>query len=324
MVKKEIEQWFLRITDYAEQLLEDLKEIEAGWPEKVLKRQRDWIGKSVGAYVDFAIEGSEKTVRVFTTRIDTIYGANAVVLAAEHPLVAELMEDSPLKVNVALFVERVRAERDRATEPGAEEEKEGINTGVMAINPFSGERVQVWIANYVLMEYGSGAVMSVPAHDERDFEFAKKYTLPIRQVIAAVTHAEEPRGSDVQLGVDQSMSMTSATTVYGVLINSGDWSGKFSDVAIKEMTAFAKDKGFRRSRGHVSHTRLGNLAAEVLGRAHSDCLLREVRHCSRAGKRFADHITCSSRIHWLRRVAARGCRRVRKYSLSEMRRPCSA
>ena len=244
VIKKELEQWFLRITNYAEQLLEDLKEIEAGWPEKVLKRQRDWIGKSVGAYVDFTIEGSDKKVRVFTTRIDTIYGANAVVLATEHPLVAELMESSPLKDDVARFVQRVRAARDKASEPGAEEEKEGVNTGRLAINPFSGERVPVWVANYVLMEYGTGAVMSVPAHDERDFEFAKKYTLPIKQVIAAVTHAEEPSGAERELGLDQSMKMTSATTLYGMLINSGDWSGRLSDVAIKEMTAFAKDKDF--------------------------------------------------------------------------------
>lgn len=259
VIKKELEQWFLRITNYAEQLLEDLKEIEAGWPDKVLKRQRDWIGKSEGAYVDFAIEGSDEKVRVFTTRIDTIYGANAVVLAAEHPLLAnavvlarenrrallaELMNGSPLKTSVAQFVQRVREARDKATEPGAEEEKEGINTGVMAINPFSGERVPVWVANYVLMEYGTGAVMSVPAHDERDFEFAKKYILPIRQVVAAITHAEEPVGVERALGLDQSMKMTAATTVYGILINSGDWSGKLSDLAIEEMTAFAKEKGF--------------------------------------------------------------------------------
>ena len=244
VVKKELEQWFLRITDYAEQLHEGLKELELGWPEKVLKRQRDWIGKSVGAYINFAIDGSDKTIRAFTTRIDTIYGANAVVVATEHPLVAELMLNSPLKDSVSKFVAHVRQMRDRATEPGAEEEKEGINTGVLAINPFSGERIPVWIANYVLMEYGSGAVMSVPAHDERDFDFAKKYTLPVRQVIAAITHAEGTKRPDVQLGFDQSINMTGATTMYGVLINSGDWTGKLSDVAIKEMTEFAKTKGF--------------------------------------------------------------------------------
>ncbi len=244
VIKKELEQWFIRITDYAEQLLEDMKEIEAAWPEKVLKRQRDWIGKSVGAYVNFAIEGTDKHARVFTTRIDTIYGANAVVLAAEHPLLAELLESSPLKTDVMEFTRRVREERNRATEPGAEEEKEGINTGLIALNPFSGERVPVWTANYVLMEYGTGAVMSVPAHDERDFEFAQKYTLPIHQVIAPITHAEEPGGFDPQLGMDQSTEMTGATADYGMLVNSGEWSGKLSEVAIQEMTAFAAGKGF--------------------------------------------------------------------------------
>ncbi|MBC7911099.1 MAG: leucine--tRNA ligase, partial [Pyrinomonadaceae bacterium] len=242
--KKELEQWFVRITDYAEALLEDMKEIEAAWPEKVLKRQRDWIGRSVGAYVNFAIEGTDKHARVFTTRIDTIYGANAVVLAAEHPLLAELLEDSQLKDDVMQFVERVRVERGRATEPGAEEEKEGINTGLIAINPFSDERLPVWVANYVLMEYGSGAVMSVPAHDERDFEFAQKYTLPIKQVIAPITHAEEPSGFEAKLGLDQSTEMQEATSDYGVLVNSGDWSGKLSEPAIKEMTEFAKEKNF--------------------------------------------------------------------------------
>ncbi len=242
--KKELEQWFIRITDYAEQLLVDMQEIESAWPEKVLKRQRDWIGKSVGAYVNFAIEGTDKHVRVFTTRIDTIYGANAIVLAAEHPLLAELLEASPLKTDVMQFVERVRVERNRATEPGAEEEKEGINTGIIAINPFSEERVPVWTANYVLMEYGTGAVMSVPAHDERDYEFAQKYTLPIHQVIAPITHAEEPSGFDPQLGVDQSTEMIHATTEYGVLVNSGEWSGKLTEDAIKEMTEFAAAKGF--------------------------------------------------------------------------------
>jgi leucyl-tRNA synthetase len=242
VVKKELEQWFVRITDYAEALLEDMKEIEADWPEKVLKRQRDWIGKSVGAYVNFQFEGSDKFIRIFTTRIDTIFGANAVVLAAEHPLLTELMEGSGLKDDVMKFVERVRAERDRAADPGAELEKEGVNTGVFAINPFSGERAPIWVANYVLMEYGSGAVMSVPAHDERDFEFAQKYTLPIKQVIAPITHQKQT--GEVEHGVDQSIRLTGATTDYGMLVNSGEWGGKLSEEAIKEMTAFAEGKGF--------------------------------------------------------------------------------
>ncbi|HEY0004967.1 MAG TPA: leucine--tRNA ligase [Pyrinomonadaceae bacterium] len=245
VVKKDLEQWFIRITAYAEQLLDDMKEIEAGWPERVLTMQRNWIGRSEGAYVDFRIEGTDESVRIFTTRIDTIYGANAIVLAAEHPLLARLLEDSPLKTDVMQFVERVRAEiRNRTTLAGEEEEKEGVNTGLQAINPFSGEKLPVWVGNYVLMEYGTGAVMSVPAHDERDFEFAQKYTLPIKQVIAPVTHAEEPAGFAPELGVDQSTEMQQATTDYGVLVNSGEWSGKLSEEAKREMARFAAKQGF--------------------------------------------------------------------------------
>ncbi len=243
VVKKDLEQWFVRITDYAERLLEDMKEIEAGWPERVLTMQRNWIGRSTGAFVDFAIKDADEKVRVFTTRIDTIYGANALVLAAEHPLLAELMKDSPLKTDVDKFVERVRG-GVRVTDARGEEEKEGINTGLQAVNPFSGETIPVWVANYVLMEYGTGAVMSVPAHDERDFEFAQKYTLPVRQVIAPVTHKEEPSGFDPDLGVDQSIEMKEPFSDYGVLVNSGEWSGKLSDAAQEEMAAFAKERGF--------------------------------------------------------------------------------
>lgn len=244
--RRNLEQWFIRTTRYTEQLLADMKEIEEGWPERVLTMQRNWIGRSAGAYVDFAIQDTDAKVRVFTTRIDTIYGANAVVLAAEHPLLAEIPEGSALKDDVLRFVERVRAERSGGSNRAGDEEaeKEGVNTGLIAINPFSGETVPVWVANYVLMEYGTGAVMAVPAHDERDFEFAQKYTLPIRQVIAPITHSEEPSGFDPRLGVDQSTEMIAATTSYGVLVNSGDWSGKLSEDAIREMTAFAEEKGF--------------------------------------------------------------------------------
>src|SRR3954465_1081397 len=245
VVKKNIEQWFLRITDYAEQLLEGMKEIEGGWPERVLTMQRNWIGRSTGAYVDFAIKDRDAKVRVFTTRIDTIYGATAIVLAAEHPLLNELPDDSQLKADVTEFVERVKASARSRTNVGEDEaEKEGVNTGLIAINPFSGEAMPVWVANYVLMEYGTGAVMSVPAHDERDFEFAQKYSLPIRQVIAPITHDEEPSGLEPKLGLDQSTEMTQATTAYGVLVNSGDWSGKLSEDAVREMAEFAQNAGF--------------------------------------------------------------------------------
>src|SRR5689334_15214069 len=163
--KRDLEQWFLRITDYAEQLVADMKEIEAGWPEKVLKRQRDWVGRSEGAFVDFAVKDSDKKIRVFTTRIDTIFGATAIVLSAEHPLLPELLKDSALKTDVEAFAEKVKTQKAIRTDLAEEGEKEGLNTSVLAINPFSGETLPVWVANYVLIEYGTGAVMSVPAHD---------------------------------------------------------------------------------------------------------------------------------------------------------------
>src|SRR4051812_33769086 len=231
--KKEIAQWFLRITDYAEELLEGMKEIEAGWPERVLTMQRNWIGRSEGAYVDFQVKDTDTKIQVFTTRIDTIYGANAIVVAAEHDVVRDLLHDSPLSADIQRFVAEVTEEKNRATEPGAVEEKKGINTGLLAINPFSGEQIPIWIGNYVLIEYGTGAVMSVPAHDERDFEFAQKHTLPIRRVIAPITHAQEPSGYSPDLGPDESREMTTAFTEYGALVNSGDWSGRLSADAIK-------------------------------------------------------------------------------------------
>lgn len=240
--KRDLEQWFLRTTNYAEQLLEHMKEIDSGWPEKVLKRQRDWIGRSVGAYIDFGIKGSDKKIRVFTTRIDTIFGATAIVAAAEHPLIAELLQGSSLQNDVAQFAKKVVL--DRANASDEEEEKIGMNTGILAINPFNGESIPVWVANYVLMDYGAGAVMSVPAHDERDFEFAQKYSLPIRQVIAPVTHRQNSAEPHSLAGTDQSVDMPHAFVDYGVLINSGEWGGKLSEVALAEMTNFAETHGF--------------------------------------------------------------------------------
>ena len=242
--KRDLEQWFLRITNYAEQLVADIKQIEAGWPDKVLKRQSDWVGRSEGAFIDFAVKNSDQKIRVFTTRIDTIYGATAIVLSAEHPLLPELLKDSALKTDVEAFAEKVKNQKAIRSDLGEEGEKEGLNTGVLAINPFSGETLPVWVANYVLIEYGTGAVMSVPAHDERDFEFAQKYSLPIRQVIAPATH-EQLRAEPVATTAgDASAEMKHSFTDYGVLINSGDWGGKPSDVAIKEMAAHAQEKGF--------------------------------------------------------------------------------
>jgi leucyl-tRNA synthetase len=244
VVKKEIEQWFLRITNYAEQLVADIKEIEAGWPEKVLKRQRDWVGRSEGAYVDFPVKDQDEKIRVFTTRIDTIFGATAIVLSAEHPLLPRLLEGSSLKEEVMRFGEQIKHARAIRTEATDEEEKIGMNTGRLAVNPFNRELLPIWVANYVLIDYGAGAVMSVPAHDERDFEFARKYTLPIRQVIAPIVHGQQGEVADVSPGADQSMDMKHAFTGYGVLVNSGEWGGRLSQEAMLEMTEHAEAKGF--------------------------------------------------------------------------------
>jgi leucyl-tRNA synthetase len=241
--KRDLEQWFLRITDYAEQLVKEMEEIESGWPDKVLKRQRDWVGRSEGAYINFAVKDSKEKIRVFTTRIDTIYGATAVVMSAEHPLLEKLIAGSGLKSEVMAFAEKIKNERSGPAALDEEEEKLGINTGVLALNPFSGEVVPVWVANYVLMDYGTGAVMSVPAHDERDFEFAQKYSLPIRRVIERISHDQDAIAHD-PIQEDQSLAMPHAFTDFGILVNSAEWSGSLSTEAVVEMARFAENKGF--------------------------------------------------------------------------------
>ena len=266
--KKDLEQWFLRITDYADELLDDMAEIETGWAEKVLKRQRDWIGRSQGAFVDFKIStagimpavvsasrahekkgepdvrepasehagGTSENIRVFTTRIDTIYGVNAVVVAAEHPLIANHFAE--ISVEARQIIEKIRLDKLKAANREEEPEKEGTPTGLFAINPFSGEQIPIWVANYVLMEYGTGAVMSVPAHDQRDFEFAKKYDLLIPMVIV-----QSPK-SKVQSSDQTESQIATAFSDYGVLVNSGEWSGQTSEEAKDGMTKFALENGF--------------------------------------------------------------------------------
>ena len=235
VTKKDLEQWFLRTTAYADQLLDDMAEIEAGWAEKVLKRQRDWIGRSEGAFVDFKLQHADEKIRVFTTRIDTIYGATAIVVAAEHPIVEHNWANLPDDAKAT--IEKIRAEKLKVTDYDEEVEKEGVDTGLKAINPFSGEEVPVWVGNYVMMEYGTGAVMSVPAHDERDFEFAKKYQLPIRQVISEPHREHEHHQMQV-------LALEEAFTDYGVLVHSDFWNGKTSEQAKKEMTEYAEKHGF--------------------------------------------------------------------------------
>ena len=224
--QRALEQWFLRITDYADQLLDDMAQLEGGWPERVLTMQRNWIGRSAGAEADFKLATTGEPIRVFTTRVDTIYGATCVILAPEHPL-NETLLDGEGKARAKAMVD-ARAGRD----PG-DIEKEGFATGRYAINPYSGEQVPVWIGNFVLMGYGTGAIMAVPAHDERDFEFCRKYGILIRPVIRPV---------DGALAVEP--GMTQAFVEDGIVENSGEWSGLASEEARRRMSAHAERQGF--------------------------------------------------------------------------------
>jgi leucyl-tRNA synthetase len=230
---REIEQWFWRITHYSDELLADMAELKDGWPERVLVMQGNWIGKSRGARVQFAVSGMHTTpIEVFTTRIDTIYGVSAVLLSPHHPSLEELVIGMPGSNAMAQQLEAMRKVNLRAADL-ATAEKIGVFTGRFALNPFSGERVPIWVANFVLPEYGTGAVMCVPAHDQRDFEFAQKYRLPLKVVV-------QP-SSGAALRSDQ---MEDAYTEYGRSVNSGAHSGLESAKAIEKMTADASTKGF--------------------------------------------------------------------------------
>jgi leucyl-tRNA synthetase len=211
VVQKELFQWFLRITRYAEELLAACDGL-TGWPEKVVLMQKNWIGKSFGVEVDFTIEGFEKSIRIFTTRPDTLFGATFVCLSPPHPLSAELVAD---KVKLG----------EITSQYGKDEEKIGLFTGHYCINPVNGEKIPIYIANFVLMEYGTGAIMSVPAHDQRDFDFAMKYGIPIRQVIVEDSSKTEASGAGLQAAYEDE----------GVLVDSGDFSGLSSAAAREEI-----------------------------------------------------------------------------------------
>jgi leucyl-tRNA synthetase len=229
--QKEMEHWFLRITAYARELLAG-HSLLVKWPEHVLQMQKNWIGRSDGALINFRLTDSTRTVEVFTTRIDTIYGATFLLLSPEHPLSRELAE-SQGQAGLRDWIARRVQEARLKNKPGFED-KEGIDTGIAAINPFSGERIPVWIANYVLMDYGTGAIMAVPAHDQRDFEFARKYSLPIRTVIVPDGHAsqDEPLGK--------------AYEAEGFLIQSGEFTGLNSREAMDKMAEHARGQGIGR------------------------------------------------------------------------------
>ena len=230
VTKKNLRQWMLKITKYADRLLNDLDKLD--WPEKVKKMQTDWIGKSYGAEVDFGVEGRDEKITVYTTRPDTLYGATFMVLAPEHAMAKSLATDETREaVEKYIFDSSMRSNVDRLQD----KEKTGVFTGTYAINPINGAKVPIWLSDYVLADYGTGAIMCVPAHDDRDFEFAKKFNIPIIQVIAK-------DGKEIE-------NMTEAyTEASGTMINSGEWNGMESSVLKKEAPEMIEKRGIGHKR----------------------------------------------------------------------------
>jgi leucyl-tRNA synthetase len=226
VIKKDLEQWFFRITNYADELL-DFSKID--WPEPIKAAQTNWIGRSEGARVTFKTEAGD-AIEVFTTRPDTLWGATFMVLAPEHPLVDKITTKAE-RASVEAYVAQAIRQTDIQRE-ATDKDKTGVFTGGYAINPVNGERIPVWIADYVLMSYGTGAIMAVPAHDQRDFEFARRFGLEVRPVIQA-------EGAEAEDGA----TMQAAVPAYGTMINSGTLSGTPADQAVARTIAFLVERG---------------------------------------------------------------------------------
>jgi leucyl-tRNA synthetase len=248
VVQRELEQWFLRITEYADSLLAGLDQL-GKWPEKVRLMQKNWIGRSVGADLDFAIPSLGETIRVFTTRPDTVFGATALILAPEYPLVSRLLEGHPDRAALEAWVTSVRSQQriDREAE-GAE--KDGRDTGRTAVNPFTGEAIPIWLANFVIADYGTGALMAVPAHDTRDFEFAKKYGIRIVKVIEQGTPRERDREDflrkeerEIERRGGAPTDSVECFTGEGVLVASGPFTGLSSEKGREAIAADAEKRG---------------------------------------------------------------------------------
>ena len=237
VVQKDLEQWYLKITDYSERLLEDLKKLK-NWPSRVITMQENWIGKSYGVEIFFTVKKTGERLPVFTTRADTIFGATYVVLAPEHPSVKKLVGGTEHEKEVMAFVRRC-ADMSKSMRVSGDQRKEGIFTGQMAVNPVNGEEIPIWVADYVLMEYGTGAIMAVPTHDQRDFLFAKEHNLPMRLVI------RDPQNPEIKEG-----DLTAAYEGNGVQMNSGSFDGLNNEEAKKKIAAWMEKKDIGRLTVH--------------------------------------------------------------------------
>ncbi len=229
VVQKDLEQWYLKITHYAEGLLEDLKKLDH-WPSRVVAMQDNWIGKSFGVEIDFKVKAISETIAVFTTRPDTIFGATYIVLAPEHPLVEKLIQGAPQEQAIRTLIGQV-AKKSKSLRMSGDDHKEGMFTGSYAVNPVNGKAVPVWVGDYVLMEYGTGAIMAVPTHDQRDFEFARRHKLPMTIVI------QDPQNPSVTPG-----AMTKAYEDQGVLVNSGEFNGLGNEAAKQKIAEWMASK----------------------------------------------------------------------------------
>jgi leucyl-tRNA synthetase len=230
VTKKALTQWYFKVTDYADRLLDDLDTLEGKWPAKVLTMQRNWINRSIGANVDFVVEGRNNPITVFTTRPDTLYGATFMVLAADSDLASELVVDAPANVRMEFvsYLEKVKQSND-IDRLATDREKSGVFLERYAINPLRGERLPIWVSDYVLADYGTGAIMAVPAHDQRDMDFAKAMGLEIRTV--------------VDTGEDNPETSFIATTGDGALVNSGELNGLGKSAAIQKAIEILEVKG---------------------------------------------------------------------------------
>lgn len=232
--KKDLEQWFFKITDYAQRLLDDIDKL-GGWPDKVKSMQTNWIGRSEGAEVKFKIDGSDEYLTVYTTRPDTIFGVSYMVIAPEHPIVDKLITGSGTEEECREFIKKVQAQSE-IVRSATDTEKEGVFTGTYLIHPFTGDKIPLYLANYVFLDYGTGIVMGVAAHDQRDFDFAKKYDLPIKIVI-------QPEGQNMK-----EEDMTEAFAAEGIMQNSGQFDGMDNKEAIKAITEYLEKEGIGRAK----------------------------------------------------------------------------
>ena len=310
VVRRVLTQWYFKITEYADRLLADAAGLEGYWPDRVLTMQRNWIGRSTGAAVDFAIEGRDEPVTVFTTRPDTLYGATFFVVAADSALASELCA-AEQRPDFEAYLEQVRKLTDIERQ-STDREKTGVFLGVHAVNPVNGERIPVWAADYVLPDYGTGAIMAVPAHDQRDLDFARKFGLPVRVVVA--TDQPDPAVTGM------------ATPGDGVLVNSGPLDGLSKAEAIARIIEILAEQGPGRGGGELPAARLAGVAAAVLGHPDPDHPLPVVRR----GPRSRGPAACRAarpargRPAAARRVAAGGRFGLGERGLPEVRRPGAA